>query len=1058
LSNVSAFLLLVRFLSALKPCLNYQLRTVLCHQHKIEILFSVIMIHKKISMALLAVLVMAASSSAKFRTGASLFYNDVNGKFTSAFRSEHISKNMSSNIAPDANGIIYVKQGGTGDGSSWANAIGDLKLAINQTGVKEVWVAKGEYQPASNTSFSMKQAVKIYGGFPNTGSPTMSNRNYRTQETILKGNGSSVISNNTLMNANAVLDGFTITQGINNTIYGGGGILNQSSASPAIINCTFKANTATRGGGLANFSSSPTITNCVFLGNVGANSGGGIYNENAMPVIKACVFSGNSVTNTQGNNGGGAIFNTGTYTLANISDCLFNANVAEYGAAIRNSFTSNKNQEIINCTFYNNRSSGGAIYNSFTTMILVNTILWGSTQGDDIKLLNSASPVFKYSLQKGTNITTDGNLDGTLASNDPQFVNAANPAGADGFFGTADDGLALKKTSLLISRGSNTLYGANLMSNKDVAGSSRLQKGGVDLGAYESAYAPIPLPDANGVVYVRENGSGNFLANTWDNATAELADALVAAKNNIAIKEIWVSGGNYKPLYSPTDNNFGNADGRNNAFLLVNNVKLLGGFPALGIPLLADRNPTMNPTVLSGDLNNSNSANNGDIYHVLISSGGVGTALLDGFTVKNGFAVSATTYTVNGQVIQSNAGGGLIIYNGNPAINNCIFETNIAGIYGGAIANYSASPTFSNVVFRNNESQSGGAIYNEKNSSPTIFNSLFYDNDANYGVDIQNYDANSASETAPIIYNSTFYSTKNNSKIYNDGDKVKPKIYNSILWGSDGPIENVNSWDSGNGLAVTTVANSIVQGGFNGVANLNSNPLFTNQNSKDFTLTAGSPAKNAGSNVWFTNLTPTTTDLAGNLRLEGGTIDIGAYEIPSVLPVTFGEFIATKQLSAVRLQWQTFSETNNSAFVIKRSTNGKDFSEVGRVASKGNSNSLTNYTHYDTNPSNGLNYYQLQQVDIDGTLTTLGYQTINFSLAELALKVYPNPATDVINVSLEKNIFKEAKLINIYGQQLISKRIADENLLTFELSTLPKGIYFIELTGAKKESLKLVKN
>lgn len=1026
----------------------------MCHHHKIEFQFRVIMVHKKISMTALAVLIIVASSFAKFKVDTSIFYGSAN---INPISSVGVSKAPSNVVAPDANGIIYVRQGGAGDGSSWTNAIGDLGSAISQTGVKEVWVAKGEYQPVTNTSFSMKQGVKIYGGFSATGNPSFASRNWRTNETILKGNGSSVIINNAIINTNAVLDGFTITGGTNFTSYGGGGILNQSSASPLIINCTFKANSAVKGGGMANFSSSPTVTNCIFLSNVGSNSGGAIYNENAMPIIRGCVFSGNSVTNTQGHHGGGGIFNTGSNTLAAIYDCLFTANQAEYGAAIRNSFTGNKNQEIINCTFYNNQSSGGTIYNSATTMTLINTILWGSGQSDDIRLQNSAAPIFKYSLQKGVNITTEGNIDGTVANNDPQFVNPANPAGADGLFGTTDDGLSLKKTSLLISRGNYTLYGASLASSKDVAGNLRLQKGGIDLGAYESAYAPIPIPDANGIVYVRENGNGNFLANSWDNATAELADALIAAKNSNLIQEIWVGSGTYQPLYSPADNNFWNADGRNNAFLLVNNVKLFGGFPSTGNPLFAERNPSVNATVLSGDLNNSNSANDGDAYHVLVSSGAVGTAVIDGFTIKHAFGVSMAAKNINSISILDRSGGGLVIHGGNPTINNCIFEYNVAGVYGGAIANYSASPVISNVIFRNNESQSGGAIYNEQNSSPIIFNSLFYGNEASYGVDIQNYDANSAFETAPVIYNSTFYSTSASSKIYNDGDKVKPRIYNCILWGNNASIENVNSWDSGN-VAVPTVANSIIQGGFAGADNLNSNPLFTNEGSKDFTLTAGSPAKNAGSNAWFANLMPTTTDLAGNLRLEGTSIDIGAYEIPVVLPVTFGEFTATKQLSSVRLQWEILSETNNKAFIIKRSVDGKLFKEVGRIASNGNSNSLTVYSYYDANPMNGLNYYQLQQVDMDGTLTTLGYRTVNFALAELISKVYPNPATDVINVSLGKNAFREAKLINIYGQQLLSKQIVDESLIKFEVANLPKGIYFIELSGDMKERLKLIKN
>lgn len=50
-------------------------------------------------------------------------------------------------ITPDANGIVYVKQGGTGNGSSWATATGDFQGAVNAAGAEQVWVATGTYQP-----------------------------------------------------------------------------------------------------------------------------------------------------------------------------------------------------------------------------------------------------------------------------------------------------------------------------------------------------------------------------------------------------------------------------------------------------------------------------------------------------------------------------------------------------------------------------------------------------------------------------------------------------------------------------------------------------------------------------------------------------------------------------------------------------------------------------------------------------------------------------------------------------------------------------------------------
>lgn len=77
--------------------------------------------------------------------------------------------------------IRYVKQGGTGDGTSWKEAMGDIQKAINDLagtpGEKgEVWVAAGTYvvkeriltDASSPVSLLMKNGISVYGAFNGT--------------------------------------------------------------------------------------------------------------------------------------------------------------------------------------------------------------------------------------------------------------------------------------------------------------------------------------------------------------------------------------------------------------------------------------------------------------------------------------------------------------------------------------------------------------------------------------------------------------------------------------------------------------------------------------------------------------------------------------------------------------------------------------------------------------------------------------------------------------------------------------------------------------------------
>lgn len=72
---------------------------------------------------------------------------------------------------------------------------------------------------------------------------------------------------------------------------------------------------------------------------------------------------------------------------------------------------------------------------------------------------------------------------------DPQFVNAGNPVGADGIWGTADDGLQLTPCSPASNMGNNTYVTGAV----DFIGNTRIFATTVDMGAYELQAPVTPL-------------------------------------------------------------------------------------------------------------------------------------------------------------------------------------------------------------------------------------------------------------------------------------------------------------------------------------------------------------------------------------------------------------------------------------------------------------------------------------------------------------------------------------------------------------------------------------
>jgi len=233
--------------------------------------------------------------------------------------------------------VIYARPGGLTSGfcGSWADAC-ELRYALaNAVNGQEIWVQTGTYKTTTSTdryaTFQLKSGVGLYGGFNGT-ETARSQRNIAANLTVLSGDIGQLFSIR-FVNAlhvvtgadNSVLDGFTIFGGNANATppYDRGGGMYNSNASPWISNCIFSNNGAVYGGGMYNENSNPTLTNCTFSGNtsavgiigniigyIGSSVGGGMYNDHSNPALTNCTFSGNSPTGEAG-----GIFNSNSTTI-----------------------------------------------------------------------------------------------------------------------------------------------------------------------------------------------------------------------------------------------------------------------------------------------------------------------------------------------------------------------------------------------------------------------------------------------------------------------------------------------------------------------------------------------------------------------------------------------------------------------------------------------------------------------------------------------------------------------------------------------------------------------
>lgn len=158
---------------------------------------------------------------------------------------------------------------------------------------------------------------------------------------------------------------------------------------------------------------------------------------------------------------------------------------------------------------------------------------------------------------------------------------------------------------------------------------------------------------------------------------------------------------------------------------------------------------------------------------------------------------------------------------------------------------------------------------------------------------------------------------------------------------------------------------------------------------------------------------------------------------------------------SIFMVWNTSSnlfllatENNSSHFTVERSVDGVNFESIGRVNASGMSMSRTDYKFPDMDPKNGVNYYRLQQVDNDGSTTTSKVVSVFFR--NNTMFVFPNPATESLNVSLGKSVDGTIRwhILDMSGRQVGEGSLTNNEgttRFTIPVGKLESGSYALEV-------------
>ena len=317
---------------------------------------------------------------------------------------------------------------------------------------------------------------------------------------------------------------------------------------------------------------------------------------------------------------------------------------------------------------------------------------------------------------------------------------------------------------------------------------------------------------AQSVLYVDASAptGGNGL--TWATAFRNIRGAMNLAVTTPSVTEIWVADGSYSPGSTPFD--------------VRNNLTLYGGF-AGGETSLDQRNPDAFVATITG----------GDTARLLNTSPTDGTAIVDGFTLRDG---------------STNQSGG-VCSGGNPVFRRCRFISNRAGGAGGVWSGYGGSATFIDCRFISN-SAGGGSIVDCYECSLTFIQCRVFNNAADNGAVISTYEGDITIINSAICGNT---GPDGGGVLTYSGDVtvIQSTIANNDSFGisksalAGDPAVVHNSVIVGNAMSGPVNATySMFDLPLAGEGNVSGDANFANPDARDYRIGTGAPAIDAGSN------------------------------------------------------------------------------------------------------------------------------------------------------------------------------------------------------------------
>lgn len=120
----------------------------------------------------------------------------------------------------------------------------------------------------------------------------------------------------------------------------------------------------------------------------------------------------------------------------------------------------------------------------------------------------------------------------------------------------------------------------------------------------------------------------------------------------------------------------------------------------------------------------------------------------------------------------------------------------------------------------------------------------------------------------------------------------------------------------------------------------------------------------------------------------------------------------------IDISWETISEYKSDYFDIEHTTDGENFTSIGRVQAAGFSSEFKSYHLIHRTPARGENYYRIRQVDNDGREEIYPPKSIYVKGNHAVLETIPNPSNGEFDVVANVE-FERIKVLDLTGRVVL---------------------------------------